>query len=111
MSDLKKPICPECDTDKYVSLIKTASQVGTVTGAVAGGAAGYAGAAGGAAAGAAIGSIIPYCWNGSWCCGRWRIGCFRRCCYGWLGRPKAGEAIDESRALYKCNKCGKEFNG
>jgi len=30
MSDFKKPICPECDTDRYVSLIKTASQVGTV---------------------------------------------------------------------------------
>ena len=29
---------------------------------------------------------------------------------GYVGH-KAGEAIDESRALYKCNKCGKEFNG
>jgi len=24
---------------------------------------------------------------------------------------KVGEMVDESRSLYKCNKCDKEFNG
>ncbi|WP_298987735.1 hypothetical protein [uncultured Campylobacter sp.] len=24
---------------------------------------------------------------------------------------KVGEAIDDARASYKCNKCGHEFNG
>jgi len=24
---------------------------------------------------------------------------------------KAGEIIDEARSLFKCNKCGKEFEG
>ena len=89
------PKCPQCETNEYVRFVKTFSKVG--------------GADGIAAAGAMIGSVVPFVGTVA--------GGFFGGILGFLGGAltghklgkKIGKQVDETRGLYRCEKCGKEF--
>lgn len=59
MNNIEKPKCPNCRTNEFVRIDKTATKICTDVGVVAGGIAGYRGAVAGAEAGAIINSFVP----------------------------------------------------
>jgi hypothetical protein len=89
----EKPICPECNSTDYVVLVNTNQKVGT-------------------AFGGAIGFIVTVVRTGITIAlggpGRALAGLLAGAAVG----NKVGELIDRNIVcLYKCNRCGKEFEG
>lgn len=101
MTKEKTPHCPQCRTAAFVALDKKGVQAGTVFGGVVGAGATYAGTISKAPGSNPITAIMAL---------------LMALLAGFLAGAKVGGAIGEQidgnmRIRYRCNSCGKKFNG
>lgn len=109
---LNVPKCPHCETNEYVILKSTCKSAGTLIGAGAGYIGATSGASSGAVAGAAIGSFVPLLGTAIGAVTGGVLGGLLGAAGGAKIGSEVGEVIDKNVInTYKCNKCGREFEG